>query len=177
MSYLIGTNSIYFAQVAVQSGDTIASTTTETNFATNKTIGANTLQPGKVIRVRARGVYSTDGISAGTMYFKLLFGTTALATTSTETRTNAMTNKGWEAEFIITIISATTAEIHGSAILQQTGGAVANIMGLYAVNTAVVTIDTTIDNTVNLAVKMSVSDADNSISMRQLLIEVFEPAI
>lgn len=54
--------------------DTVANTTTTTEFAPKYTIPANSLTPGKMIRVRAWGRYGTLSASPGSWVTKLYDG-------------------------------------------------------------------------------------------------------
>jgi hypothetical protein len=158
-----------YAQTSVQAGDTVANTTTETNFASKYSIAANSLKVGDVIEVDVRGVYSTAGLGT-TLEFKLKLGSTVLAGSGTISSGTAQTNRGWHAKIKLTVISlgaSGTVEAQGTLTLNTTLSA-ANQGDME--NSAVVTVDTTATADLQVSAKWAAADAGNTITMRSLTV-------
>jgi hypothetical protein len=158
--------------VTVPGGNTVANTASETNFSSNYSIVANSLKVGNVIKVRGRGVYGTDAVTAGTLNLKIKVGSTVLLATGTITNTTSITNKGFsfEADLVVTAIGGSGAfECQGLAVLSTTLG-VALIA--HMTNTSTVTVDTTTAQTLQASATFSVADTDNTITLRQFIVEI-----
>lgn len=158
--------------VTVPGGNTVANTAAETNFSSNYSIIANSLKVGNVIKVRGRGVYGTDAVTAGTLNLKIKVGSTVLLATGTITNTTSITNKGFsfEATLVVTAIGGSGAlECQGLAVLSTTLGAA---LVAHMTNTGTVTVDTTIAQTLQASATFSVADTDNTITLRQFIVEI-----
>lgn len=165
-----GVNGVAFSNVSVPGGNTVANTTSETAFASNFTIPANSLAVGQVIRVKAFGVYSTDTISAGNITLRVKFGSTTLCATAALTNVVSLTNQGWtlDALLIVDTTGATgTVEAQGMAFLTT---AINTAMNAGMTNTSTVVVDTTANQTVQISVQWSAASANNSIVLRQLVV-------
>lgn len=157
---------------SIPAGNTVANSTSETNFASKRTLSANSLSVGQVIRVTAYGIYGTDAISAGTITLKLKVGSTDLATSGALTNIVGLANRGWtlNALAVVTAIGASGAiETQGWAAL-STAVNTATVADLET--TAATSVDTTVSLDIQISVTLSVADTDNTIQLRQLLVEV-----
>lgn len=158
---------LFGANIAIASGDTINTTNVETDFATTKSIPANTLRVGQVWHVRAMGSVSTDGATPGNWRLKYKWGTTTICQTASSAIAAGLTNRSWIADVYVTIISlgsSGTVEAQGVwMLLNNAAAATPREMP----NSAVVTVNTTAAITSKFSITPSVSDAQNSITMRQ----------
>lgn len=147
------------------------SSTSETLFGWNVVIPANSLRVGQAIRLIARGTLSTH-TSAGNWTMRVKFGTTVLAATATQAMTNSLSNRGFEVNFygVVTAVGASGAiEAQGFWMHASTAAAVIH---WEMRNTATVTFSTVADQTLQMSLQTSSGNANNVITMRQLLIEV-----
>lgn len=159
-----------YKQQSVAGGDTVANTAAQTNFASKLSIPANTLRVGQVLTLEVYGTYGTDAVTAGTITLRIKFGSTVLVTSGALTNVVSLSNRGWMARAVLTVISlgATgTIEAQGYAAL-ATAISTAAIADLE--NTAVVTVDTTATQDLQVSVEFSVADADNTITQRALTV-------
>jgi Carbohydrate binding domain len=163
------------SNTSVPGGNTVASTASETNFASNYSIPANDCQPGRVYKVWARGVYGTTGSPNLTLRVKI--GTTNVGVTAAVPPGNSATNQGWSVDFNITCItmsSSGTVEGQGYAVI-STGTAAANTDEMQ--NTAVSSaINFTTAQTLQLSAQWGTSSSSNTITLRQLVVESLGPA-
>lgn len=170
------TTQVKYSDGSVPGGNTIASTSAETAFASvdSNSLLAYQLCVGDVIRITCRGVFSTAG-TAPTLRFRIQLGaSTIIFSTGSPTVTGSMSNAGWalQVEFIVTAIGASgSIEVQGNAICvsNPTTGAVQIFM---PGNTSAVTLDTTVDNAITILAKWGTSSSSNTITMRQMFVEV-----
>lgn len=151
---------------------TIANTTTETAFSKSYTLPANTLVAGRVVRVTARGTYSTKATGAGNATVRLKLGGTLLVQSGTNAVTDNLTNRGWElsATFIVQGTGA-VAPIETQGWLRLATSAVAaSEIDMEA--TARINFDLTADRALTITWQWSVQDTGNTVSIRQLIVEV-----
>lgn len=149
----------------VPAGNTVTNDTAETAITSEYTFSANTLLLNDVVRVTLRGVYSTDAAVAPGVGVEFFFGAVSLGGTGSITLATSQTNRGWEAHLLLFVTQAGvsgTAEVQGSAQLNGWQG---------IVNTAAISIDTTVDNRLRVKLTWSVADADDTITVRQMLVE------
>lgn len=165
---------LLFAQQSIQGGDTIASTSVETAFATTYNgIAASSLAAGNVIRIVASGIYSTDATASPSLRVKIKLGSVVYLDTQA---TNLFTNessKGWriEASFIVLTTGAGgTAECQGE---WGCGSATTSFYGPIA-NTGTVALDTTVVEAVSITAKHANANVGTSIQMRQLMVELLK---
>lgn len=145
------------------------SSTAEANFAVARTIPANTLKAGMLIRVEAWGVYTTPG-TAGTGRIKVKFGSTVLCDTGAQTLTNSVTNRGWRVGALLAVRTVgATGTVECQGCFQPSTSATA-IGGWDMENTATVTIDTTAAADLQLSYQAGTSNAQ-SWTLRLLAVE------
>ena len=163
---------LLYANTSVPAGNTVANTASETNFASNYAIAANTLRVGDVIRITAFGLYGSDAITPGTITLKAKAGSVVLATTGAITNVAALTNRGWMLQVSATVISLGAS---GTVEVQGVGG-LSTALSTAAIadmeNAAVVTVDTTAALTIQASVEMSVADTDNTVTLRSFVVEL-----
>jgi hypothetical protein len=157
-------------------GSAYASSTTETalNSATF-TIPANKLVVGNVLRITARGVYSTKVVTTPTFRARVRYGGVAgtlLGDSGAQLMGTGVTNVGWELKFDIVIVSlGATGTVEAQGIFNAATTAVVEDAE-FLTNTAVVTIDTTADNALVMTGQWGTNDAANTFSVRQWIVEV-----
>lgn len=165
---------VVFANTTIQGGDTVANTTSETNFASNYSIPANDCQPGRVFRVTAQGLYSTAG-TAPTLNMRVKFGTTVLVASGTNTTSASAVSREWRLEFQLTCISTgVSGSVEAGGTFTRFSSTVASVLWELR-NAATVTVDTTATQTLQISAQWSAASASNTITMRQLIIEESGP--
>lgn len=155
----------------VPAGNTIASTASETAFASSETFAGNSLAVGSVIRVTMYGVYGT-ALIAPTLRGKLKLGSTTLLDTGALTTVAGVTNAGWSAcaLFVITAVgTGGTMEAQGFA---QFATAATTGLSVNISNTAAISVDFSVSQAMTTTAQWSALSASNTITMRQCLIEV-----
>ncbi|HSH31078.1 MAG TPA: hypothetical protein VK963_00200, partial [Candidatus Saccharimonadales bacterium] len=161
----VGLSGLLYTNTTIPAGNTWSNTTAENNFASNYSLPADSLIPGKVIKITARGSHGTTSVTGGNMNIRLKFGSTVLVATGSQVLTPGLnSNTGWQAEFTITGVSNTTVEAQGRATYSN--GSISTA------NTALVTLDTTLGHTIQLSEQWSSASNSNTITLRQLIIEV-----
>jgi len=161
-----------YAQTSVQGGDTIANQGAATVFASTWTMPANFLTAGRVVRIVARGVYSSLAALAGNLTLDIMAGTTVLATTGAQALVVNLTNNGWEVagDFVcVTTGAGGTVEAQGKSLL-ETALTTAAIELMQ--NAATIALNTTISQVIGIRVTFSVPSASNTIQQRLLLVDI-----
>lgn len=163
-----------FSNTSVPAGNTIANTAAETAFSSSYTIPANALAAGNVIRVKLWGVYST-ALVAPTIQIKLKIGSTVvLDSGAISAIVGSVSNLGWSAEADLswfTIGAAGTVDAQASGKFATAAFATATVC---VPNTATATIDTTTTQAVTVTVTWSAANASNTITLRQMNIELLK---
>lgn len=161
---------LMYADGTVPGGNTVASTTSETAFASTRTIPANRLAVGMMIRVNLAGRYSTD-VAAPTLRIRVKIGGTTAGDTGSLTATAGLSNSGWHAEFIgvitaigvggtiecfcpFTLATAATAALQ----VENSGGSIS--------------IDTTGTLAITATAQWGTSHASNTITLRTMAVEI-----
>jgi len=194
MSFLTGTNT-ELVYSSLNAGT--AKTTFTSEVQINDTAGmgvqchlppdfwlANNGQPGRTIRIVARGIVSSTATptytftirsgAAGNTTSAILLGSAALTTAS------GAANAFWElqGDVVLTAIGAagTNSTVRGIGyIISGSGGFTTNaginaVYGGAASPGTVATVDTSITNYINFNVACSASSVSNSITLQQLLV-------
>lgn len=136
-----------------------------------RTLPANYLQTGKVLRVRASGIYSSTTTTAGTVTFKIKLGATTISTTTTiNSLTTSQTNQLWvlNATFICQTVGSSGTIINNgvAGFYDTTNGLVAFPM----TTLTGATIDTTSSGLLDVLIQFSVASSLNSITTTNLTI-------
>lgn len=156
------------------STQTIANSATETDFTKNYVIPANNCVPGRVYRITARGVYSTQGVTAPGLTLRVKAGTTTL-TTSAVAPTAGMANRQWtlNADVICQTIGVSGTVEAAGTFTRATGAAAAAVIEMS--NTAPTTLNTTVAQTLQVSMQWGTAAAANTITLRQMTIESLGP--
>ena len=161
--------SVIGANTTVLQGDTIANTAAETDFATQWSIGANSLAAGDVLQIKASGLYST-AVVGPTLTAKLKLGVVPLLSTGAMTSIlGSVSALPWSSEVWVTICSTGNegkAEAHGQTIFGES--AFSGKSTVFA-NGAQATIDTTQVQMLSLAARWGAASASNTITLRQFV--------
>jgi hypothetical protein len=163
----------YFSEtlaVATQDGTAIHTTTTEAMIFPAFVLGANYMQDGRLLRLRAFGKLSTTGTP--TMTLAIRWGGVAgtlLATTEAITMGSGVANVNWSIEAYIQVRSngATgTLLVMGDCHVHTAAGTVlTNIFGVSGFDApAPVTVDLTADTSLALTADWSASSASNTLT-------------
>lgn len=149
---------------------TVANTTNETTMfgsgVGSETLSANYLEVGKTIRVTARGIHSTLN-SSQTATFLLKIGGTTVATSSSFTISQALTNASFEIEALVTCYSTgALGTVWGQGMYVRSGSQTRSIA-----STAASTVDTTGALAVDLTIAWGAADPANTIKTTNLVIE------
>lgn len=129
------------------------------------------LNVGDVFRIKARGLFSTNGISAATFQFRVKIGTVAVALTAGGITTGlGISSQGWdlESEIVVTAIGA-SGSVEASGKVFMSTSLLGNAVTVIA--SGATTVDTTGDAQVQLSVQPSISLASNSVTMRHFTVE------
>jgi len=152
---------------------TVASTVTETTLIGSGvgtvTLPANFFLAGNSVRIRATGVYSTKAATAGTLRIRIKKGTTVLLGTTAQTVTDNLTARVWELNATITAKSG-TAVIENTKVRLSTSATAEQAWEMNNGTTAV-TIGST-SEALNLTAEWGTSDASNTISCTNFVVEV-----
>ena len=166
-----------YAQTSVQSGDTIANTTTETAFATAPAaFAANWAKVGTVLRLRASGVYSGQSLGSPAVTLNVYLGTTQLLSIVSPAVGATVTNGIWDidAHLTVTAIGASGAiEAHGRGFFASS--ATAGVSVPCVANTAGITVATNVSKALAVKAQWSSAATANTIRMRQLVLERLDP--
>ncbi len=155
---------------------TVNTTITETTLlgtaVGSYTLPANFFTVGKTIRFTARGYMGT--FTSGTINIKFKLGSTIIMSTGAQTPTASLTNKQWVAEGMITctvIGNAAAGKVVGEAYWEYNIADQGNPTRWTASNFAVQALDTTISNVFDLTITWSVSNAANTMSATNFVLE------
>jgi len=171
-----GTPSLFkpsFVQIAdkVLSNSNVETTIINSSGAKGSlVIPANTLKVGSIIRMKMDGIFNATGTPTGTI--KIYLGGTTLVTSAATL--SAFSGYFLEAEYLLTIrtIGATgTVCGQGKSFVKQPDTLTAGVFRDLRMTTDV-TINTTVNNTINVTYQFSVASSSNSLTTRNLLIEI-----
>lgn len=166
-------NQIFWSQTAIQSGDTVSGTTSETIFSSKpQTFSANSLSVGDVVRFNCSGVFSTQTLNVATFTIRAKLGSTVVvATSALSVGILALVNSAWKftGEFHVRAIGA-SGSIEGDAVAMLSTGA-ASAIGPLLSDAQGVTIDTTTDIQFQISAQLSISAGVNAITMRRFMVD------
>lgn len=155
---------------------TVVNTAVDTLITTKTyTVPANNCVPGRVYRVTARGVYTSANLTTPSLIFTIRLGSTVVAASTTTNSGNGQTNRQWSVNADIICQTAGvsgTVESAGTFDIQTTATAVASAE---MANTAPVTVNTTTSQLLQASIKWGTANANNSFTVRQLMIESLGP--
>ena len=159
--------------------NSVVNTITETNFDKNYTIPAGDCQPGKVYRVTARGVYSTQNWGLGTastLTIRLKVGTTVIGDTGAINPQANRVNRQWTLDFNLTCLNASsTGSVEGQGLFTLFT-AINTPTSAELLNTAPITgINFSTSQTLQLSAQWSTAYANSTVTLRQLVVEELGP--
>lgn len=168
-----GSGGLVYVNTSVPAGNTVANTVTETTFTSQYEIPASQLQPGSVVRIRAAGVFGTDAV-APTVRLRVKLDATTVLDSGAVTLTGGLTAQGWflRGDMVCFTDGATgTVDAQGLAEFATgaTGGQFVNME-----NGSTATIDTTTPQTITVTVEWGAADADNTITLRELQVDLLD---
>lgn len=164
-----------FTQTADQ---TVTNTTTETTAlgtgVGTKTLPANFFVPGKTIRLRVGGVYSTPGLSTPSVIVRVKYGSTVLASVTTTSLLSGASALRFDGEVLITCrtTGATGTVITDGDIEYLTG--ITGTLAVEPLNNSgnTTTIDTTTSNALDVTVQWDSATATRIAKATACFIEV-----
>ncbi len=154
-------------------------TTACASFSTNAAIPANYCQPGRVIRIMASGVYSTN--AAVNLSFGVYYGTDASnrasannvqigSTSFAAGPSGAITNAGWSVDFTIVCFSTTSMNGQGQATLSVSTSATTAAVALMA-SSASTTVVSNSNKNLYLYPTWSANAAANTATVHQFVVQ------
>lgn len=145
-------------------GLTLATFTTSAPIFPTFVLPANYLKTGRLMHIRARGIWAATGTPTYTFRLQNTVGTTVTIVTSAAITVSAITNQAWEIDIQVQCRSeGTTGTVLGQGDLNM--GGVTGTQYLPATGTAptTATVDTTIAQTWGLEIACSASSASNTV--------------
>lgn len=158
-----GGGSLVYVNTTVPAGNTVANVTTETGFASEYEIPADTLIQGSAIRVHLAGVYSTDATVAPEIVLRIKVDSTTIIETPAITLGTGVANQGWTLDaFFVVQTAGATGTLERQGVVQLNG----TVIDIPTTSTA--TIDTTTPLTVKAFADWTAADADDTITLREM---------
>lgn len=166
-----GGGGLVYANTDVPGGNTVASTAAETAFTSSYTIPAGTLGAGDVVVVRLTGLYGTNAVPP-TLTLKLKLGSTTMLSSGALTTVGAITAGGWtsDAHFVCQTAGA-SGTIEAQAFAEFSTAAT-TALTVNIKNSAAITVDTTVDEALTVTAQWGTSDAANTITLREMIVEI-----
>lgn len=148
----------------------IANTASETNFDVNRSLSTIQMQPGRIFKLRAYGVYSTTGTP--TLQFRVKVGSTNLVVFTAKTGINNASNQSWmlEAEIVVRSLGASGTVMTAGRISINTSSGVDTVETV--VNNAAISMDTTAVQTLQVSLQWSAASSSNTATLKTLSLEV-----
>lgn len=136
------------------------------------TLPANCLVPGKTLRVKFGGNYTTDLVSGPDLNIKVKLNSTIVAEMGASELVT--TDQGvYSGEFTVqTYTAGATGTVFGAGVVNMNYGTSGDKQVWISGATSTVTVDTTVSQTLSLVSQWSVADTDNSITVRYFYVEV-----
>lgn len=145
-------------------GLTLASFTTSAPIFPTLVLPANFLKTGKLIVMKARGIWAATATPTYTFRLQNTVGTTVTIVTSAAVTVSALTNQAWECEIAIQCRSeGTTGTVLGMGDLNMGGVSGVNYLPATGSAPTAATVDTTIAQTWGLEIACSASNAANTV--------------
>lgn len=145
-------------------GLTLATFTTSAPVFPTVTFPANFFKTGKLLHLRARGIWAATATPTYTFRLQNTGGTTVTVVTSAAITVSAITNQAWEIDIQIQCRSEGTAgTVLGFGDLNMGGVTGVNYLPATGTAPATATVDTTIAQTWGLEIACSASSASNTV--------------
>jgi hypothetical protein len=162
---------LFYSNTSVPAGNTVANDVAATAFASSYTIAGGTLVAGDVVRVRAWGVYGTDAV-APTLTLRVKAGSTVLVATSAVTMPSGVTNLGWMLDASLSIFTIGAGGTVDPQAIVSYSSAATTTLAVHVPATSTSALDTTASNALTVEVEWGTADAQNTITLRQLAVEI-----
>lgn len=145
-------------------GLTLASFTTSAPIFPTFVLPANFMKTGRLITVKARGIWAATGTPTYTFRLQNTVGTTVTIVTSAAITVSAITNQAWEVDLQIQCRSeGTSGTVLGFGDLNMGGVTGTQYLPATGSAPATATVDTTIAQTWGLEIACSASSASNTV--------------
>jgi len=164
-------SSTFFAQTVIQTGDTIENTASATKFATDFILLGGALSVGKVMRLVAFFDYGSKASGAGTLILTLIRGASSVVWGVPVAYT--LTDNIASGEIVFS--SWLTCVADGASGSVEPFGLVTDAAAGKLMRTAAgagITFDTTANQTFSLRATFGTADSANTITMRNLVIQI-----
>lgn len=165
------------AQFSAVGDKTSGGSTTETSMVSasgsgSSTISANFFKAGRGIRIRAWGYITTSGTPT-TIRVRIKLGATTHLDTGAVSVPTGLSNEFWELEAVLICRAASASgTVMSESVFRYRDPGVSNsLIGITAVNTAVVTVNTTVSQQVDITCTWGDSNITNSMVCTVLTIE------
>jgi hypothetical protein len=157
----------------------VSNTTTETSLMPSGqgslTLGANFFSVGRVLRFQAKGLFST-AIVPGTLNLRFKLGSVTVMLTGAQTPTGALDQTVWEVNGLVACrTTGASGTVRGQADFYHEVALVGSPVSWAMRTTANVTLDTTASNAIDLTAEWNTADADNIITLTDLVVETMKP--
>ena len=163
--------------ITVAGTGTVTNTTTETTLIlTNEgalTIPASFLVPGRTLRVRAKGYFSTNN-PAVTLTLEVKLGSLTVCTSGAQTPTASLASRYWELDTDITCrVKGASGTLFGQGAFKYMAAATGAPTWWEMRNTAVGSLDTTFSHPFDITATWGVGvAAADTISMTNLIVDI-----
>jgi hypothetical protein len=145
-------------------GLTLASFTTSAPVFPTLVLPANFMKTGKVINVKARGIWAATATPTYTFRLQFTVGTAVTVVTSAAITVSAITNQAWEIDIDVQCRSeGTSGTVEGMGDLNLGGVTGTQYLPATGSAPATATVDTTIAQTLGLEIACSASSASNTV--------------
>jgi hypothetical protein len=145
-------------------GLTLASFTTSAPVFPTLVLPANYLKTGRIINVKARGIWAATATPTYTFRLQFTVGTAVTIVTSAAITVSAITNQAWEIDVDVQCRSeGTTGTVEGMGDLNLGGVTGTQYLPATGSAPATATVDTTIAQTLGLEIACSASSASNTV--------------
>lgn len=170
-----GAGGAIFINVTQPAGNTVASSSGEVTFSSGKEIDTAMFTVGTILRLSMAGTYGTDAVPP-TLRLRVKLGTVNVLDSGAVTLIGGVVARGWSASALLavhTIGASGDIEAQGAASFSSASGVA---IPIDLSNTATINVDTTAGPRLQASIQWGASDADNTITLRQFLVERLEAA-
>ncbi len=160
-------------------GSNVASCTTSCGSLAQAAIPANYCQAGRVINIKASGVYTT---SSTTVQFGLYYGSSSTSSSDTllggssgtltqQSSSVTASSWTWQLYYTVTCFSSTSMMLQGYEVLQEAAAAAGTSTQIYALPiSSTTTVSTSSDNSIYIFPVFGANAAGNNATMEQYVV-------
>lgn len=159
---------------AMTTSSSVTNSTSETDVVGTgqgtRTLPANYLQPGKTLRLKASGIYSTNSTSPGVLTFKFKLGSTVIVSTASLPLVASQTNQLWSFGVALTVRSAGSS---GTVFANTSFGMFdsTNSFRTFPMTmTGATTVDTTVSQLVSITAQFGTASSNNSLTTTNFVV-------